>query len=566
MNRTVLSFLLSFIIVGVLAALTAGCNRRPEVLKPFGWEVTGKPSDSILMRLDRVLYGYGNPDSLDALVSMYEEVSLREDPDGAYEHRRLYWRGTSLFMRGDFERGDSLRRLAMDKCDSARFPHDYRLYRLVTEQSTDFVDNSGRYRRYVSDLQSFLDDGDLVSAFSRGVMLSQLMSEAGLHNRALDYALLADSLLNESCLPMLRTGNMVNVASCRFHAGDTLGALECLNQLKSDVSLEDNRVLGAIIDFNKYQMDGDSAALYAAWAKVKDDSTLTRMKILLGASMVKERVKVGSDMSLNSFLPLLQEADEYSYLPEEDLLIKGAICDIEAESGGFASLKAAVVEYEETVERYLEEQKKGEIIAAETASLINQVEMNAEEERQRNRNMWWCALLVAGGIAAICVIYGVVYVNRNRRYRLLAQMEIERGRRKEMASELMLAEKDKIVRNLQKRIDRYVVDERQRSRCSLDIASAVYDSNAGDRAGNTASGDSGEADAKFMQAFIGRYRNVGKTGRRLALYIRNGLDTSEIAKAMNIRKESVMQARWRLRSQMNLAPEEDLEAVIHKMD
>lgn len=145
-------------------------------------------------------------------------------------------------------------------------------------------------------------------------------------------------------------------------------------------------------------------------------------------------------------------------------------------------------------------------------------------------------------------------------------MEIERGRRKEMASELMLAEKDKIVRNLQKRIDRYVVDERQRSRCSLDIASAVYDSNAGDRAGNTASGDSGEADAKFMQAFIGRYRNVGKTGRRLALYIRNGLDTSEIAKAMNIRKESVMQARWRLRSQMNLAPEEDLEAVIHKMD
>lgn len=58
------------------------------------------------------------------------------------------------------------------------------------------------------------------------------------------------------------------------------------------------------------------------------------------------------------------------------------------------------------------------------------------------------------------------------------------------------------------------------------------------------------------------YPKVSKTGRKIAMMIRRGNDVNEIAQALNIRKESVLQARWRLRTQMGLTPEEDLDRVV----
>lgn len=74
--------------------------------------------------------------------------------------------------------------------------------------------------------------------------------------------------------------------------------------------------------------------------------------------------------------------------------------------------------------------------------------------------------------------------------------------------------------------------------------------------------DSVKNESDFTALFMNRYPRVGKTGRRLALYIWLGLDTSEIALKLNIRKESVIQSRWRLRQQMSLRPDEDLDYII----
>lgn len=225
-------------------------------------------------------------------------------------------------MHGDFERGDSLRRLAMQMCDSSSFPHDYRLYRMAIEQPTDFTDNLNRYNRYVSDLKSFLDEGDLVSAFSRCVMLSQQMSEAGMHNKALEYVLMADSLLERADLPLLRFNNKVNVASCRFYAGDTIGAVKALDEMKADSIYCGDETVNVIIDFNKYEMTGDTAALASAWRMSSSNPALTRMNILVGASMVNSGMGVGTADEKKRMLELIGSADEYAYLPEEDLEIK----------------------------------------------------------------------------------------------------------------------------------------------------------------------------------------------------------------------------------------------------
>lgn len=520
----------SFIILCVCAiALAVGCGRKAERLAPCGWEATGKPSDSLLVLLDRSIYSYCDPDSLDSLVERYVKVSGEEDPDGIYEHRRLYWQGTALFGHGEFERGDSLRRLAMQRCDSSRFPHDYRLYRLATEQPTDFPDNASRYKRYLSDLKVFEAEGDLVSAFSRSVLLSQLMSEAGMHREALDYVLLADSVLKKADLPLLRINNEVNVASCLFNAGDTVGAVRALDEVKAHIGGEGNEGVEAIIDFNKYEMTGDTAALAAAWRIVKGNPDLARMQMLVGASLVKSDMQTGD---YGYIMALLKEADAYAFRPEEELSIKEAILDLSVDDGNVALTRDAAYGYEAAVERYLNEQKKGEVISAQISSMINEVSLDAEREKQRSRNILWTVLAVVGVVVAVGVICGVMYINRNRRILLLTQLEIERHRRQQIATDLMLAERADREPEIKTIADDEAIDD---------------------------------MDGRFMKLFVARYPKVRKTGRRLALYIWKGKDTSDIARIMSIRKESVMQARWRLRSQMDLAPEEDLEVIIHQM-
>lgn len=545
--KTVIAHLCTPIVIAFgLLVITTGCERKSDRLVPFGWKATGMPSDSLLVRLDRGLQSYIDPDSLESLVEQYDRMSKEEDPTGVYAHRRTYWKGTSLFMHGDFERGDSLRRLAMQMCDSSRFPHDYRLYRMAIEQPTDFTDNLSRYNRYVSDLKSFLDEGDLVSAFSRCVMLSQQMSEAGMHNKALEYVLMADSLLERADLPLLRFNNKVNVASCRFYAGDTIGAVKTLDEMKADSIYCGDETVNAIIDFNKYEMTGDMAALASAWKISSSNPALTRMNILVGASMVNSGMGIGTADEKKRMLELIGSADEYAYLPEEDLEIKKAVCRLLSEYGDVVQLQNASVEYQEAVDKYLREQKKGDVIAGETAAMINEVSLNAEKDKQRSRNIMWIAIIAVGAVIAAAVVFVLVYVNRHRRVLLLTQLEIERHRRREMASDLSQVEK-----------------------CGGE-ATADRDVSSGSGAASEApshdeNDDADYRDAMFMKAFMERYPKVGKTGRRLALFIRAGKDTGDIARILNIRKESVMQARWRLRRQMDLAPEEDLEIIIHKL-
>lgn len=75
--------------------------------------------------------------------------------------------------------------------------------------------------------------------------------------------------------------------------------------------------------------------------------------------------------------------------------------------------------------------------------------------------------------------------------------------------------------------------------------------------------------AEVSPGFIDRLRELCPTisdaAIRLACYTVMGLDTKEIATTMNVRPESVRQARWRLRSQLGMNGTEDLSASLRKL-
>lgn len=562
------------ILLFLLASFSTGCNRRQDRLCPFGWESEGMLPDSLLLELSRMVYNYGGADTIAVLAGKYCEASAKEDRENKYEHRRFYWKGTAQFMSGNYEEGDSLRRLSVEMCDSARFPHDYLVYRFSVEEAADFSDNAARYQRYLDDLKAFIKFGDYANGFSRAVQVSQLMSEAGLHDRALEYALLADTLLSKAGLTVLRSNNRANIASCRFQAGDTIGAVEILRSLKANDLGHGDAAVKAIIDFNIYQMNGDTAALRSAWKTVERHPNTIRLRPLVAAAMIKNG-KVG-ETDNKGMADYIREGNEYNYRAEELMYIKEAACDLAVLGEGLISLPDAIREYEDAVTGFVREQKRGELIAAAIAEEVSKVELKAQKEREYHSRILWGIITVAGILIVLAVIVVILHLNRIRQVKLLNQLEIERHKRRQIASDMLLEEKERLVDSLQGKIADFVAKDILKKSHADEMVGVLAEpytrelSDTGNFLSKPSDHEEKEASREmsvqeFMVRFIDRYPKVGKTGRRLAAYLWQGLDTSDIAKEMNIRKESVMQARWRLRSQMGLTPEEDLEVVIRRL-
>lgn len=548
MNRNVIFIA----IISLLSLFAIGCSDDRKAFPPFGWTPTGEPSDSLLTQMSRAMLNYAPTDSLDSLVTRYCHLSENEDHTGQYEHRRLYWKGNAIFMSGDFEKGDSLRRLALAKCDSTLFPHDFRVYRLAVEQPSDFADNSARYKRYKSDLEFFTYSGDYASGFSRAVLLMSLMSEAGMHTEALKYALKADSLLVRADLPVLRDNNRINLASAYFAAGDTVRATTLLDSLRTSSQSYSIPGIAAIIDYNLYEMTGDSLALASTWAIVKNHDELKKMRALVAAAIINRGE--ASDLELKSALDL---SSAYEYTPQERLEIYEAFLKVASSSGNFITLQTAAETYEQEVRNYLDQLHKGDIIAAETADMIRDVEQKENSSRERLRLQIFLITVIAIILLSIAAICLTRYVGRLKRNSILQQLEHERLTREHMAKDLLIVEKQQLNDRLQTKIEEMVNKREMENKTAEMIKDIIGET----RVENAMGPDENE----FMKIFIERYPDVGKTGRKLALYLRKGLDSAQIAQEMNIRKESVTQARWRLRNQMGLTPDTDLDIIIRKI-
>lgn len=493
-----------FVIIAMIggALLSHSCTRHGNRLSPYGWEATGLASDSVVTLLNDAVFSYADADTIQSLADNYCRLSATDYPSADYNHRRLYWQGTAAFMSGDYERGDSLRCAALAACDSTAFPHDYRIYRMVTEQPSDFTDNTARYHRYLEDYHFFLAEGDLSYAATRGAMLANLLRDVGMPDQGLRYAVVSDSLLTVAGLNELRNAYRSNLASALFAMRDTAGAVNALQKVL-DTSVDPT--VDAIVRYNIYQMNGDTAMLNEVWESIADMEWLDKFKALVRADMVKAGTITGpSDYQL-----LADALDTYDYLPEEQVQIAEALCIITSQGNDSAQIKDATEQYMAAVENARRQRNESELTALTTRQQILKTETELRDRQSRTKVLMW--LIIACSVFAISLT-AILIIRRNNRIKQLQMLLVAEAAR----------EKNVV------RVER----------------------------------DSVKNESDFTALFMNRYPRVGKTGRRLALYIWLGLDTSEIALKLNIRKESVIQSRWRLRQQMSLRPDEDLDYII----
>lgn len=499
------------IIVLILSTVLFSCKESTVETTLGGWQLTALPSDSLLGSLDRALLSYGNADSIESLTNRYVQALAEQDPDGKYAYRRPFLMGTSLFMAGEFEKGDSLRRAGISLCDSARFPQDFAVMSLAVEEPDALTDDVGRYIRYTRDLELFLHNGDNVNAATRAVQLSGLMCGYSLPAKGIEYALMADSLLGLTELDQLRNNYRINLASAYVAAGDTLRAIGLLDEVMAYPATASNSVINGIISFNKSEITGNPEDLLAAWDAIRDNPALSRFQCLVAAAFTNRC----PDSITPEIEAALAGADEYTYLPEEELAIAQGRLNMAMHRGTPSEIDLETERYIEAVTANLSAARSGEVAALEFQAEISRIEA-ANARGKLIRNIIIMVLTV--GIGLLLAVITVYYRRRIHKAERLAMLQVIESQA-----------------------------------CAYHKENVVIPPPAASRENN------------FMALFTGRYPSVSKTGRKIALMISEGKDVSDIARELNIRKESVLQARWRLRTQMGLTPDEDLDTAILKL-
>lgn len=171
-------------------------------------------------------------------------------------------------------------------------------------------------------------------------------------------------------------------------------------------------------------------------------------------------------------------------------------------------------------------------------------------------------LLVVGVVVWLATL---IYIRRLKRAYMIERCSKIKSQRAELAMSLHVREKDNLVRQ----IDSVIGKVPKGLPLTADAMSELQAAIRSDSMACSASMRFAETFAKLSPEFVPElhktYPAVSRTSERLACFLAIGMDTRHIARIMNIRPESVRQARWRLRTQMGLPADKELEEALREL-
>lgn len=555
------------IAIAILMASAAmcSCTRTESRIAPFGWESTGEPEDS-LMRILEYMFADNFPgDSLIEPVDRYLKATENKKDNKVINARRCYWQGRLAMRLGNREAGRPLLRKTIEIVDSSSAPYDYNRYRWTLEKRADYKDNGAWYSHLTDNIKFFTECNDLMLTASNYMDLGWLMMEAGWPERSISYAMRADSLLTLANMEGPSAGNRINIANAMFNSGDTLNAVAMLKTTDSLPAVRTDRELSALVDYNLYVMTNDTAALNRAYTNVCSDESRPGLRGVLACHI--------ADMALkhNDMIKARLHSDEArKYLPyiiqgDHRAFILRTSATTEAMSGNSAGACRIWDEYAHTVDSINKAMLNGQLITAETGRQISHVELMAAESRQRDRMKLWSVV----GIAIISAITVAFIISRRIQHikaqQLSERLQREASQRSELAMTLMVKEKEKLIERLSLKIKEFTESGHMDPETASEIESAIKADAVTTRDSNEFARVFSSVSPDFVKRLNERYPGLGKNSVRIASYIATGMDNRHIARVMNIRVESVKQARWRLRSQMKLSTTDNLDQILRDL-
>lgn len=553
MKKTAL-YIIAFLILGA----AAGCSRR-ENLSPFGWEKVDARTDSLMLLLERHWLNHDD-DSL-IFPDLARLQSMADDaPDNVLlAVRNCYWQGRMALRQGQYDRADSLFARGLALNDSAAYP--YETYRLRWTTEPDQLPYTVESYNYLHDQAEFFEKaGDLMLASSRWMDLGMMLNDLGLWSRAEEFLLRSDSLSSLGGFTEMLAGNRMNHAKVRYMAGDTLGATKILRQVLNDPDLQDDPMAINIVLDNLYMIGGDTAALFRAYDMALGNPEFEEQQAYYQGCMAE--VYLRRNMADSALFHAHEAAKGFDLIESRRQQVDVMMWRAQAEQAVGNTARACQL-YDSAqclTERYIDETRMGEVFNHDFNQQLTEMERATERNIYRHRiiNVVIVGLIIVISIAILFFFYRRLQQQRYKQMR--QQLDLEKAQRRLMAMKLNLQSKDALIASIGENLSDNTADARQR----VESAIRVHEATAGKQS-ETFEQIFGDLHPEFASRAKGQWPQLNDADIRLISLIALKLTNRQIASTLGIRHESVKQARWRLRTKMQLPADVTLDDAVARL-
>ncbi len=567
------SILLTTAAVALLVIWVVSSDKKRDTLYPWGWEALERPTDSLMVQLQRAFLGDTSLDSCTLLVNQFHEYADKPDAPSIEKARATFWDARLAFASENYEEALTLFRKSLSETDSANYPFDARYIRLCLEPLEGKVlDGSNLdwewYREMTDDLDFALNNDARVFGGIRAQYLSCIMTYSGNPARALHYALIADSLFTNVGREGDRLTNRMNVASNRILTGDTVGALKDYAWMQTQLDKGVTPVsplLKPLIDYNKWVETKDTAALIRLKNRTRHNPELKGYDALASAYLTEIELKRHNNDSIAQRISDMEAGLEYT----DDAFQKAFLIKMLArayEACGKPDVALSYLNsYPDVVEDNVTALTGDRFSVAETQRQIDELEYHRDRERLNSKIRFSTLVVLFILIAGLLARMAYRRMRKLRQEKEMRQQELEKAKRAELSMTLYVREKERLISELRQKVSRMADDERIDTDAAREIESSIRSEEGASKADEEFGKVFATISPDFRKRLRERYPRIGRNTMRMAEYIAIGMDNRHIARVMNIRLESVKQNRWRLRQAFGLEPNENLDEILRQM-
>lgn len=506
------------------------CARNPGYVEPTGWESVSPAADSLTRAIELSFQDGAGTDSTLSLMREYRKSAMTPGNSKEAECRLLYWQGRIEIRGGNRTLGHALYDSAYNVATGATKEYLGRILEWRRENREDFTDGEW-YGRKLAQAEYFERRKDSQMLYNVYRELMELMRDVGLHDRALHYLALITECNLRIDSGMARLDDKMNRAAILSDMGRDSEAVSLLRELRSDSGYMREPVNLQLVNMNICNLTGDTAALHAAYRSIVRDGDRAELLPKVWFYLADEALTLNDCGAASSWSDSLASA--LPYLGPGTLRVKSlkGIARCKEMCGGDIAAKEAYKEYALAADSLADLLSSDNVANLELSRAIAETDRRIEAEREKAK----IRISVIIGIAMLLILAGASLL-----YRKLMKL-------KKMRNETMKMR-----------------DETEHRRMALQL-----DADRRGIASEIGSDDFMNLFAQKYPLFISRLREmsprISDTALRLAGYIAIGLSTKEISDLMNVRPESVRQAKWRLRKTLGLESDEDLFPLLSSL-
>lgn len=544
-----------------LLILTGACNHK-QTLEPHKWLPAGGEFDTLTLRLESDFYNFSPTDSVRHKIIRMEKLVDNK----LKESRYFYWKA---ILYGRLKQKDSAFRYfrkALEINDSSAHYYDYLRFKKSLLVASDTTKNIHLYLFLTKCLQYAIDTGDNVLYASAAIEMGNLFLSIGFYERAITYYHTADSLNSLLGFEKHVAKNHINHASALNMTGKNKESTRMLkNLLENPFILEDSKTRNLVYR-NLYSNTGDTNYLQIAYREIQEDDQMAHLRGFYSAVLSLGHFHTGNlkagiryaRMALND-VPYVTDYNHRSAIYLAQSISQQTQGNLD--SALFFRMRA-----EETADSQMKINQSIEVMRISSIHEIRQLETE-QGQRQKKRNI---TIIIAGVLVILLAAIGFLLLNRRvLRHRISAmrtEIELEKTRRKIMASAVTIDEKDHLLEELRQHLSdlrrNHLIEEQDARRLETTIKShlANHESEA------TFQDMFDTVNPKFTDRLRELCPDIADSYVKIACYILMDLDNKQIARLMMIKPESVRQARWRLGKKLNLRDDDDLTEKLRSLN